>query len=95
MASDSGHVKGLGLDFTQRDRLERRINQLVRARIKPTPPIQVGFEDVRGMTISKVSVAGGEAPIYVLDGVVYLRQGSSDVQAQPDEIISLVTQFAY
>jgi hypothetical protein len=30
-----------------------------------------------------------------LDNVVYLRRGSSDVQVQPDEIISLVTQFAF
>jgi hypothetical protein len=31
----------------------------------------------------------------MLDNVAYLRQGSSDVQAQPDEIVSLATQFTY
>jgi hypothetical protein len=92
---DAGHVKGLDLDFKRRDRLERKIHQLARNRIKPTPPVQVGFEEVRGLTVAKVSVARGEAPVYMLDGVVYLRQGSSDVQGQPDDIISLIAEFAF
>jgi hypothetical protein len=92
---DAGHVKGLDLDFKRRDAWERRIHQLVRARIKPTPPIYVAFEEVRGMTLAKISIARGEAPVYMLDGVVYLRQGSSDVQAQPGDIISLVAEFAF
>jgi hypothetical protein len=91
---DAGHVKGLDLDFKQRDRLERKIHQLARNRIKPTPPIQVGFEEVRGMTLAKISIARGEAPVYMLDGVVYLRQGSSDVQAQPDDLTRLIAAFA-
>jgi hypothetical protein len=92
---DAGRVKGLDLDFKGRDAWERRIHQLVRTRIKPTPPIQVAFEELRGMPIGKISVARGEAPVYMLDGVVYLRQGSSDVQAQPDDIVSLVAEFAF
>ena len=47
------------------------------------------------MTVGRISVARGEKPLYTLDSVVYLRRGCSDVQAQPDEIISLVTQFAF
>jgi predicted HTH transcriptional regulator len=62
---------------------------------KPTLPIQVAFQELRGMLIGKISVARGEAPVYMLDGVVYLRQGSSDVQAQPGDIISLVAEFAF
>jgi hypothetical protein len=92
---DAGHVKGLDLDHKGRDAWERRIHQLVRARIKLTPPTQVAFEELRGMLIGKISVARGEAPVYMLDGVVYLRQGSSDVQAQPDDSISLVAEFAF
>jgi predicted HTH transcriptional regulator len=92
---DAGHVEGLDLNFTQRDRLERKIHQLARNRIKPTPPTQVGFEEVRRITLAKISIARGEAPVYMLDGIVYLRQGSSDVQAQPDDIISLVAEFAF
>ena len=92
---DAGHIKGMELDFKQRDRLERKIHQLARNRVKPTPPIQVVFEELRGMTVGRISVARGEKPLYTLDNVVYLRRGSSDVQAQPDEIISLVTQFAF
>ena len=29
---DAGHVKGLGLDFKQKDRLERKVRQLIRTR---------------------------------------------------------------
>ena len=90
-----GHVKGLDLDFKRKDALERRIHQLARTRIKPAPPVEVVFEEIRGMTVGRISVARGEKPLYTLDNVVYLRRGSSDVQAQPDEIISLVTQFAF
>jgi len=88
-----GHVKGLDLDFKRKDALERRIHQLARTRIKPAPPVEVVFEEIRGMT--RISVARGEKPLYTLDNVVYLRRGSSDVQAQPDEIISLINQFAF
>jgi hypothetical protein len=92
---DAGHVKGLDLDFQQRDRLERRIRQLVRSRIKPTPPIQIAFEDVRGLTVAKITVARGEAPVYMIGGVIYLRYGSADVQAQPDDLRRLVAEFAF
>ena len=92
---DAGHIKGLDLNFKQRDGLERKIHQLARNRIKPTPPIQVAFEELRGMTIAKISVARGEAPLYMTDGVVYLRQGSADVQAQPDDLTRLVAEFAF
>jgi len=92
---DTGHVRGLDLDFKRKDALERRIHQLARTRIKPAPPLEVVFEEIRGMTVGRISVARGEKPLYTLDNVVYLRRGSSDVQAQPDEIISLVTQFAF
>jgi len=92
---DAGHVKGLDLDFKQRDGLERKIHQLSRNRIKPTPPIQVVFEELRGMIIARIAVARGEAPLYMTDGVVYLRQGSADVQAQPDDLTRLVAEFAF
>jgi hypothetical protein len=55
----------------------------------------IALEELRGMIVEKAPLARGEAPLYVLDNVAYLRQGSSDAQAQPDEVISLVTQFAY
>jgi hypothetical protein len=92
---DTGHIKGLDLDFKRRDALERRIHQLVRTRIKPAPPVEIVFEGIRGMTVGRITVARGERPLYTLDNMIYLRRGSSDVQAQPDEIISLVTQFAF
>jgi hypothetical protein len=91
---DSGRIGGLELDFKQKDRLEQKIGQLVRNRIKPTPPFEVTFEDVRGFAIAKISVARGEAPVYMMGGVIYIRYGSSDVQAQPEDLSRLITEYA-
>ena len=87
---DAGHVRGLDLDFTHKDRLERKIRQLLRNRIKPTPHIHITFEDVRNLVVAKIIVARGEAPAYMMAGVIYVRYGSSDVQAQPDDLKRLV-----
>jgi len=92
---DQGHVKGLRLDSTQRDRLERKIRQLARSRIKPIPALQVAFEELRGLLIAKIVVARGEAPVYMIGGVVYVRDGSSDVQAQPEDLMRLITEYAH
>ena len=54
---DAGHIKGLRLDFTQKNRLEQKIHQLVRARIKPAPPVQITFEELRGLVIARIAVA--------------------------------------
>src|SRR5208282_5263174 len=59
---DAGHVRGLELDFSRKDRLERKIRQLVRNRIKPTPPFEVTFEDVLGFAIANFTVKRAEAP---------------------------------
>lgn len=79
---DRGHITSLDRDFTQRDRLEQKIRQLVRNRIRPTPLIQVDFDDVRGLVVAKIAVARGEALAYMMGGVIYVRNGSADVQAQ-------------
>ncbi len=92
---DGGRIRGLRLDFSQRDRFEQKVRQLIRNRIKPTPPTQVSFEEVRGLIVAKIAVARGEAPIYLLNGTIYVRDGSSDVQAQPDHLKRLVAEFAF
>ncbi len=91
---DFAQVKGLGLDSKAKDRLEGRIRQLVRTRIRPIPPIGIGFEDVRGLVVAKIVVARGESPIYMLGGVVYVRDGSHDVAAQPEQLTRLVLEHA-
>ena len=83
------------LDFNQKDRLERRIRQLVRNRIKPTPMLQIAFDDVRGLVVAKITVPRGEAPAYLIGGVIYIRYGSSDVQAQPEDFTRLMTEYAH
>lgn len=92
---DAGHIKGLRLDFTQKDRMEQKVRQLIRSRIRPTPPVQITFEEVRGFVIAKIAVARGDAPPYMIGGVIYVRDGSSDVQAQPEDVVRLVWQSAY
>jgi hypothetical protein len=91
---DLGHVRGLGLSFKQRDRLEQKIRQLIRNRVNPAPPIQVTFEDVRGLVIAKISVPRGEGPGYMIGGVIHVRHGSSDVQAQSDDLKRLFDDYA-
>jgi hypothetical protein len=91
---DAGHVKGMELNSARRDRLERKVHQLVRNRIRPKPPVQIVFEEVRGLTVVKINVSRGEAPAHMLGGVVYLRDGSSDVQAQAEDLIKLVAGYA-
>ncbi len=92
---DAGHIKGLELDYAHRDRLGRKIHELTRARIRPTPPVQIIFEDLRGLVIAKIAVARGDAPLYMMSGTIYIRRGSSDVQAQPEDAVRLVAQYAF
>jgi hypothetical protein len=90
---DAGRVKGLRLDFQGRDRFERKIRQLVRNRIRPKPPIQVAFEEAEDLLIAKIVVARGDG-VHMMGGVVYARDGSSDVQAQPEDLIRIL-QYAF
>lgn len=86
---DSGHIKGLVCDAKQKDLLEQKLRQLVRNRIKPMPPMEIAFEDIRGLAVAKVTVARGDAPVYMLDGRIYIRSGSLDLQAQPEDVSRL------
>jgi schlafen family protein len=54
---NDGHVKGLKLDFGQRDRFEQKIRQLVRNRVQPIPPFQISFEDAEGFVVTRIVVA--------------------------------------
>lgn len=83
---DSGKIQGLKLNFSQRDRLEQKIRQLIRNRIKPIPPTHIAFTDVRGLVVAKIAVPRGDAQVYLLNGTIYVRDGSSDVQAQPEHL---------
>ena len=91
---DTAKVKGLDLDATRRDRLERKIGQLVRNRIRPRPPIQVTFQRVNDREVACVTVARGEALAYLLGAAIYRRHGSADIQAQPEDLAQLVAQYA-
>lgn len=92
---DEGHIKGLKLDFKQRDRFEQKVRQLIRSRLTPMPPVEVGFIDARGLVIARVAVARGDDLAYMMGGVIYVRSGSSDVQARPEDLKRLVTENAF
>ena len=91
---DRAKIRGLELNLTQGDQLDRKIRQLVHNRIKPSPPIEIAYEEVRGLVVAKISVARGETLAYLLGGAIYLRSGSSDVQAQPEDLQRLIAEFA-
>jgi len=81
---DAGKITGIEMDgLKEKDRFSHRLHQLVRDRVKPVPVIQVSFKDIRTLTICSVFVPRGEEPLYFLDGVIYVRDGSSDIKAQP------------
>jgi hypothetical protein len=92
---DNGHAKGLQLGAKQRDQLELKIRQLVRNHITPTPPIQVSFHPISETSVvAAVAVGRGDAPAYLFHGAIYVRYGSSDVQAQPNDLQRLITEYA-
>lgn len=46
------------------------------------------------LEVACVTVARWEALAYLLGGVIYRRSGSSDIQAQPEDLEDLVAQYA-
>ncbi len=43
----------------------------------------VAFEDVRALLVAKITDARGEAPVYMMGGVIYIRDGSADCRLSP------------
>ena len=92
---DSVRWKNQYSTFGRKIDLSEKYGQLVRTRVKPNPPIEVSFTDAREFVVARIVVARGESPAYLLNGVVYVRSGSSDVQAQPEDLSRLFSAFAY
>ena len=89
---DAGHIKGL--DFAQKDRTQEKIGQLVRNRLKRIPAFQITFDTIRDreLVITKVTVKRNESLPSMINGTIYVRYGSSDVQAQPEDVGRLMSQ---
>lgn len=90
--SDAGGVVGLDGDFgmlgakSNRDGFENKLWDLLKSRIHPIPTgeVKVGFEEVEGKTVCRVSVRRGGVPHY-LDKRLYVRLGNSTEElAGPD-----------
>jgi hypothetical protein len=88
---DNRHPKGLRVDDKGRDRLEQKVRELIKNRVKPIPPVEIKFEELHGMVIARIAVACGGEPPYMMSGVIYVRRGSSDVQAQPEDVRRLMS----
>jgi len=93
---DNGNIHGLRPDdgAKGRDALAERIHQAVRHRIRPVPLIQVDFVEVESRTVCRLFVPRGEQPLYVIDGVIYVRDGASDIKAPPERVLKLIQEYA-
>jgi hypothetical protein len=91
---DVGNICGLQRGYQEQDRLKLKIEQMIRDRISPKPPAQFVFEELEGKHIGKITVARGDAPAYLLNGVVYIRHGSADVPARPEDLSRLFAEYA-
>ena len=79
---DRGQIVGLQLDYKKRDVFAQRVRNISRSHIRPIPPMQITFEEIRGLVVAVIAVARGRETVYVLNGAVYVRDGASDVIAQ-------------
>jgi hypothetical protein len=92
---DNGNIHGLRPDGAKgRDALAERIYQAVRSRIRPALLIQVDFVEAEGIAVCRVFVPRGEQPLYVIDGVIYVRDGASDIKAPPERVLKLIQEYA-
>jgi hypothetical protein len=92
---DNGNIHGVRLDGAKgRDAMAERIHQAVRHRIRPVPLVQVDFVPLESRTVCRVFVPRGEQPLHVIDGVIYVRDGASDVKAPPERVLKLIEEYA-
>jgi hypothetical protein len=92
---DNGRINGLKLEGGKaRDALTERIHQVVRHRIRPVPLIRVDYLEAESKIVCRIFVPRGEQPLYVIDGVIYVREGPADIKAPPERVLKLVEEFA-
>jgi len=92
---DTGKIVGFKLETPgEKSSFAHKIYTLVRQRIKPIPPIDITFEEIRGYVVAKVIVARGDERLYFLDGVIYVRHGDSDVKGEPSVVSRILEQYA-
>lgn len=92
---DAGKIVGIKLDTPgEKSSFAHRIYTVVRQRIKPIPPIDMVFEEIRGYVVAKVVVARGDERLYFLDGIIYVRHGDSDVKGEPSVVSRILQQYA-
>jgi hypothetical protein len=92
---DNGNIHDLRLDGAKaRDAVAERIHQAVRHRIRPAPLIRVDFVEAEGRSICRVFVPRGEQPLHVMDGVIWVRDGASDIKAPPERVLKLIEEYS-
>src|SRR5262249_38691639 len=90
---DDHTLEGLRAESPQaRDRFVQALWNTIRDMIRPTPVLDLHFEETQGATIARLCVPRGLDPLYGMSGVVYVRRGAATVPAQPEEIQRLLEQ---
>jgi len=89
---DTGTIVGVAGDAPD---LQRKVNDLIRALVMPTPRYTVTAQEIDGKCVIKVDVEGNQGIIYalVLDPnrpEYYVRRNGSTYFARPDELAALV-----
>jgi hypothetical protein len=92
---DAGKITGIKLDTPgEKSSFAHKIYTVVRQRVKPIPPIEMYFEDIRGYVVARVIVARGDERLYFLDGIIYVRHGDSDVKGEPSVVSRILQEYA-
>ncbi len=91
--SDAAEIVGLD-SATPRDKFVTGLQNAVRDRIRPSPVLDVSFEEIDGRAIARIFVPRGDQPLYCLDGRPYVRKGPQSVAADGDEVVRTVLEFA-
>jgi predicted HTH transcriptional regulator len=94
--ADHGEIVGIPLATStvkDRDVILQRVRNIAATSIKPPVFVRTKFLDMNGKIVLRVFVPRGSAPVYVVEGVVYLRHMASVMKAEPDQLLSIVTRW--
>lgn len=90
---DKGHIVGNNFSsLKEKDLFIQKIFNLSKNRIKPTVYFNITFEKIRDYEITKIFVPRGEELLYYLDGIIYIRYGSSDIKPSPDAVKKIISE---
>jgi predicted HTH transcriptional regulator len=78
----------------ERDRFVTSIQNAIRDRIRPSPFVDIAFEDIDGRSVARIFVPRGDQPLYCCDGRPYVREGPQSVAADGVKVAKIVMEYA-